>query len=246
MSSAVAQPALSKSRVDRIGDALRNGELSEDVLYGLEAYRAEFTNAYRRVEHVLRDVLDHQVTGRPAKSTVSIIDKLRRQKTRLAQMQDIAGCRAIVANIHEQDRLVQAAEVMFSDVTVDDKRANPTHGYRAVHLIVKDYGRPVEVQVRTMFQHFWAELSEKVADTYGHEIKYGQGESWALPLLVEASDKVRRIEELLMQRVDLQRQARSSAEKNSLAALKRRIKAIDAQVRGQYYSLRELISELGA
>jgi ppGpp synthetase/RelA/SpoT-type nucleotidyltranferase len=36
-------------------------------------------------------------------------------------------------------------------------------------------GKTVEIQVRTRFQHIWAEISEKYADLYGSEIKYGGG-----------------------------------------------------------------------
>lgn len=34
----------------------------------------------------------------------------------------------------------------------------------------------VEIQVRTELQHLWAEISEKLADTYGAALKYGGGE----------------------------------------------------------------------
>jgi ppGpp synthetase/RelA/SpoT-type nucleotidyltranferase len=34
---------------------------------------------------------------------------------------------------------------------------------------------PVEIQVRTELQHSWAELSEKIADRFGIEVKYGGG-----------------------------------------------------------------------
>ena len=36
-------------------------------------------------------------------------------------------------------------------------------------------GRVVEVQVRTVLQDVWAQLSEKLADRFGIEVKYGQG-----------------------------------------------------------------------
>ena len=43
-------------------------------------------------------------------------------------------------------------------------------------------------------QHLWAAMSEKVADRYGHEIKYGAGrEDWGISLL-ELSNQVHEIE----------------------------------------------------
>jgi len=43
----------------------------------------------------------------------------------------------------------------FSDVKLDDRRAKPSHGYRAVHLITKVAAKPVEIQVRTELQDGW-------------------------------------------------------------------------------------------
>lgn len=39
----------------------------------------------------IRDRLKLEPTGRPLKTTQAIVEKLRREKTRLSQMQDIAG-----------------------------------------------------------------------------------------------------------------------------------------------------------
>jgi ppGpp synthetase/RelA/SpoT-type nucleotidyltranferase len=36
---------------------------------------------------------------------------------------------------------------------VIDRREKPSHGYRAVHVIVECGGRMVEIQVRTELQH---------------------------------------------------------------------------------------------
>ncbi len=48
------------------------------------------------------------------------------------------------------------------------------HGYSAVHVIVFPEGAPVEIQVRTSWQHEWAELFEKLADLIGRGIRYGE------------------------------------------------------------------------
>jgi Region found in RelA / SpoT proteins len=65
---------------------------------------------------------------------------------------------------------------VFPTTKVIDRRAVPSHGYRAVHVVVNVEGRPIEVQVRTSLQHLWAELSEKVSDIINPAIKYGSGE----------------------------------------------------------------------
>jgi hypothetical protein len=60
-------------------------------------------------------------------------------------------------------------------VRLIDRRVKASHGYRAVHLVVSSEGKLVEIQVRTMFQHTWAELCEKMSDKIDRDIKYGGG-----------------------------------------------------------------------
>ena len=95
---------------------------------------------------------------------------------RLTQVQDIAGCRVIVSDILEQDRVVGSLLFgAFNDARIVDRREEPSYGYRAVHIVVEMFGKVVEIQVRTTFQHMWAEISEKYADLYGSDVKYGGG-----------------------------------------------------------------------
>ena len=54
-----------------------------------------------------------------------------------------------------------------------DRRATPSHGYRAVHVIVSMDRHLAEVQVRTELQHRWAMLVERFADAWVQQIKYG-------------------------------------------------------------------------
>lgn len=99
---------LSRTQVDRLGERLRRGEVSDDDLRQLDIYRRSFADPYTAVVPVLRDDLGLAPTGRPAKSTKSIVDKLNRGTARLSQVQDIAGCRVVTADIGEQDRVVKA------------------------------------------------------------------------------------------------------------------------------------------
>jgi hypothetical protein len=122
--------------------------------------------------------------ARTIKSTLSIVAKLRRQPIKLSRIQDIAGCRIIEPNILRQDREIQNLKFDFPSATVIDRRVKPSHGYRAVHVIVKVHEKPFEIQVRSDFQHKWAELSEKASDIVDPEIKYGgDGKGFNLPLM---------------------------------------------------------------
>ena len=70
---------MSKSQIDRLGDRLKKGIISEDNLRLLDSYRRSFTEAYELVIGAIRTELALEPTGRPAKSTTSISEKLRRE-----------------------------------------------------------------------------------------------------------------------------------------------------------------------
>ena len=120
------------------------------------------------------------ISHRP-KTTGTIIDKLRRHGERmpLHTMQDLAGFRVVGAfSFADQDRL--AAEIVRRfpadprEPRIRDRRAEPSHGYRAVHVIISVDDVTVEVQVRTLGQHMWADLMERLADRLGRGIRYGE------------------------------------------------------------------------
>jgi putative GTP pyrophosphokinase len=164
-----------KSRIDQLGHELKQEKISPfDILF-LYEYRKSFGEAYNFVIDNIRDYIKINPTGRPAKSTGSIIDKLKRETIRLSQIQDIAGCRIVVTDIDMQEKTVNSLQNLFSKSKIIDRRNNPSHGYRAVHIIPVIYDKPVEIQVRTKLQHLWAELSEKYSDIYDPSVKYGGG-----------------------------------------------------------------------
>lgn len=171
----VAPPHPGRNRIDRLGERLRADDYTEDDLRMLDHFRRSHAPAYERTVNAIVENLRLAPTGRPAKSTNAIRDKLRRSSMRLSQMQDIAGCRLIVEDRRQQDALVARLAELFMDSTVVDRRLASSHGYRAVHIIVRVGGIPVEVQVRTEPQQAWAEYAEKLADTVDPALKYGGG-----------------------------------------------------------------------
>jgi ppGpp synthetase/RelA/SpoT-type nucleotidyltranferase len=174
---------LSKTQVDRLGDRLRKGIVAEEDIQQLDAYRRSFAESYDEIVAVVRDATQLEPTGRPAKSTTSIIEKLRRETIRLSQMQDIAGCRVVVPDMQVQDQVVERMKIALPKADVVDRRKQPSFGYRAVHIIATDRNKMVEVQVRTELQHFWAQSSEKLSDSLGAAIKYGGGDPIAQRML---------------------------------------------------------------
>jgi len=187
----------SKTQIDRLGDRLRKGPVERSDLLLLDGYRRSFGPAYESVVQTIRDELELEPSGRPAKSTNSLVEKLKRESIRLTQVQDIAGCRVVVPDILEQNRVVGLLlSGAFPEACVVDRREKPSYGYRAVHVIVEISGKPVEIQVRTTFQHIWAEISEKYADLYGSDIKYGRGPQEIRRILEEVSALIGKYEDL--------------------------------------------------
>lgn len=196
---------ISKTKIDRLGDRLRKGNISEDDLRLLDEYRRSFNDAYEAVAGSIRQKLELEPTGRPAKSTTSITEKLQRESIRLTQMQDIAGCRLIVPAIVDQEQLVASLAGIIPSVVIVDRRHKPSNGYRAVHVIAKVEQRLVEIQVRTALQQLWAELCEKLADLIDPAIKYGGGREDLKQLLTEASEGIAEHETNELEVLEMQR-----------------------------------------
>jgi putative GTP pyrophosphokinase len=188
--------ALSTTQIDKLGERLKSGHLTEADLRELDDHRRSFSGSYVSVFAVARRFVDKEPTGRAAKSTSAIIEKLRRETIRLSQIQDIAGCRVVVADTFQQILVVMGLTDVFLGATVIDRRARSSHGYRAVHVVATVDDRPVEIQVRTEMQQRWAELSEKFADVVDPAIKYGGGETRFQQPLSSASLRIAEIEEL--------------------------------------------------
>jgi putative GTP pyrophosphokinase len=193
----------SKSQIDKLGERLRIGVPDEVDLRELDEYRRSFGPAYEQVVGEIRHQLVLEPTGRPAKSTPSIVDKLRRESIRLTQIQDIAGCRIVVADVIEQDRILGRLMECFRGASLVDRRNKPSHGYRAVHVMASIAGRTVEIQLRTTLQQKWAELSEKLSDVIDATIKYGGGAPVFRTFLDSGSERIASLEEIEVELTEL-------------------------------------------
>ena len=187
---------ISKTQVDRLGERLKRGSPSDDDLRALDEYRRSFGEAYDAVVQAIKVRLKLEATGRPAKSTPSIVAKLARETIRLTQIQDIAGCRVVVSSVEQQDRVLKGICRLFEAATLIDRRKTPSYGYRAVHVVVVLQERAIEVQVRTKLQHLWAQVSEKLSDIVDPELKYGGGPEESKEILSVTSTFVANLEGL--------------------------------------------------
>jgi hypothetical protein len=129
------------------------------------------------------------ITAQRIKRLSSIEAKLERFSTMtLSQMQDIGGCRAIVASCPQVKDLAKAyadSDIKHSLAQKDDYIDTPKDsGYRGIHLIYRyfsdkktDYNTlKVEVQLRSQLQHAWATAVESVGAFIQQALKSSLGE----------------------------------------------------------------------
>jgi len=132
---------------------------------------------------------EKSIVAQRLKRLSSIAFKLRRfPEMKLTQMQDIAGCRAILANVERVKQLVsdyKHSDIKHKLVHEDDYIAGPKNsGYRSHHLIYRYYSDrseayndlKVEIQIRTVLQHAWATAVETVGTFIQQALKSSQGE----------------------------------------------------------------------
>ena len=74
---------MTNTQIDRLGERLKKSIISDDDLRLLDEYRRSFAEVYGATVDIIRHRLGLNPTGRPAKSTTSIIDKLKRESIRL-------------------------------------------------------------------------------------------------------------------------------------------------------------------
>jgi putative GTP pyrophosphokinase len=131
------------------------------------------------------------------KKTPTIVDKLVREPTlQLGNMQDIAGCRAVVADIDQLWRVERRITRNRPPIAVSDDVQSPrASGYRGVHLIVEydgrrttDDGRRIEIQLRTPVMHEWAITVERLGGLIQEDLKSGVGPPPVLALFGAVSE----------------------------------------------------------
>lgn len=181
---------LSRTQVDRAGALLRNFILDEPEVRPAQAMLAYVTAEQYRSLHAyplvlvtngLRSFVTRESPGgfvaQRFKRMDRMINKLIRLPThRLSQMEDIAGCRAVLQHADEvrgvRNRIRRNWDVVHEYPY--DEEPKPS-GYRARHIVVRRQDRLVEIQLRTTYQHTWAEEVERSSTVTGHNLKDGQG-----------------------------------------------------------------------
>jgi ppGpp synthetase/RelA/SpoT-type nucleotidyltranferase len=200
----MSDAALSGSQLDKLGDRLRAGPLTladlqqlRRFVETLEPFAEETFTKIRTIDlNRLALSLPPAVIRRNVKTIKSVVAKLRRQSIGLRQMQDIVGCRIVVDDCIDQKRYLAELRALFPSAEIVDRTKLPQHGYRAIHIIVREGSKRFEIQLRTRLQDRWANIVEKIADSLGIEIKYGGGSESVQKALGELSDVITGFESL--------------------------------------------------
>lgn len=171
---------LSKSTLERLGRRLVASDQTERAdIEQLHVLLAAYGPVLAAAVEVVSAELG-QVPSSRVKNTGTITEKLRRNGGHtLGSIHDLGGMRLVVIGGRaEQNRVGEQIRQLFSNEDraprVIDRRLEPIQGYRALHVIVYPDGYPIEIQVRTEWQHLWAEWFERLADQYGRGIRYGE------------------------------------------------------------------------
>ena len=120
-----AKDRMTKSQINKLGEQLRRAnELHPDALSQLQQFRYSYDEPMFRAQTLL-GAEGLEATSR-LKTTNTIIEKLRRERTRLAEMQDIAGLRIVSKmDLTGQDNLVNRIVNIFPNTKVKDSGKDP-------------------------------------------------------------------------------------------------------------------------
>lgn len=184
------KPKHNKAELNKAGEILKNKNSSEEEITKateiLNHWRASHSYPLHIFQMTLKNVSKrydkNSLVAQRLKRASSIIFKLGRKfegrmpTMNLSQMQDIAGCRAIVKDVEIAKKIYNEyylrGNLRHKRVGKKDYITFPKKdGYRSLHIVYefksdkgkKDYnGLKVEVQIRSKLQHLWATAVEKV------------------------------------------------------------------------------------
>lgn len=139
---------ISKQKLNKLGERIAASDppAKEDLQLLNDVLRA-YQSILVTVEEQLA-LIELSATSR-VKTRSVLIEKLRRERgMALARVQDMAGARTVIeGGWAEQNATVEQLTRHFDEWTgkpskVIDRRSSPSHGYRAVHVIVFPEGIP--------------------------------------------------------------------------------------------------------
>jgi hypothetical protein len=169
---------LSRARIDRLGEAIKSGDLN-DVDQSVFSYlRSQWAELGNEISNrlILEFGNDNFGVSLRLKNLETIRAKLMRTTLRLSSLRDVVGARIVVNDglILQNDSVLRSV-ALFGDCTVKIiyRREFPSFGYRAVHVEVRHGLYLGEIQIRTPLLHEWARSMESLARLVSRDVRYG-------------------------------------------------------------------------
>lgn len=247
----------SKKQIQKAGELLLDETIGQDSseynqsMEVLSYWRSAHAPALESVTNLLtRECSKHDASALIAKRlkrTPSIISKLRRyDEMKLRNMQDIGGCRAVLKNQKNLQRvyreLNKGGEIKHKNYIKEPK----SDGYRGIHII---YPVPtsstqfkIEIQLRTRSQHAWATAVEIVDLFTNQNLKSDNGRDEWKEFFKAASVEIENLEngippspgENLKTFITLLRKMKVKERFESFSSLVDKIESPDTSYSGEY------------
>lgn len=191
-----------KQEINSAGEVLKNEDSSQENKIRALEILSNWRTFHSYPLHIFQMTLKKRspkgsLVSQRLKRINSIVNKLRRNYNnnfiKLFDLQDIAGCRAVIPNIEKAEVLfkkyLNESNFKHELIKSNDYVTNPKpDGYRSYHLVYKfksDKGKDryndflVEIQIRSKLQHIWATAVETVDFFSRQTLKLGGGdENW--------------------------------------------------------------------
>lgn len=201
------KPKYNKQEINLSGKVLinnkRSAEEKDRAIIVLDNWRAAHGYPLHIFQMTLKKkahkVDKNALISQRLKRVPAIVYKLQREyggrkpSMKLYQMQDIGGCRAVLADIKSARELYESylkGDLKHKPTNKKDYITNPKpDGYRSLHLVYgynsdknkKEFnGLLIEVQIRSRLQHIWATAVETAGFLTRQAIKSNEGgPEWA-------------------------------------------------------------------
>ena len=202
-----AHRGFGKGEIDRAGKSLLEWWITPELTLDNEPYKKAYwivqnwrdCHAFplavfqRMLRKRSREIDPRATIAKRIKRLPSVMNKLEREpKMNLSQMQDLGGCRAIVADIDSVYRIYDSFKQIDQGspppwtIKCYDYIKNPKlDGYRGIHIVGRYVarhekykaweGQRIEIQLRSKLQHAFATTVETVTTFTRHRLKFGGG-----------------------------------------------------------------------
>ncbi|MCZ6172461.1 RelA/SpoT domain-containing protein [Campylobacter ureolyticus] len=172
---------ITKKSVQKAGKRLKKGEILDDDIILVSSFRALHSTNINNLISVVDETMPKPLfISSRLKRMNSIIFKLQRfASLNLDQMQDIAGIRAVFkkeSEIFEFAKNIKQKAILsgFELIKEYDYINNPKDdGYKSYHIVFKQNGYFVELQLRDELYHSWATATEILGLLGNHSLKQG-------------------------------------------------------------------------